>query len=760
MRLCFVFSESRIIMRDMKTSLKVFSLLAVVAVIGAVPFALDNASMPSSVLSPKSVEYLCIVDPEEMQNGDFYTNAGTRLHFNEDGVTESWYLEIAPLGGLYLTTPINGLKNVEINLYNYQDQFTFAWCSAPYEAMDVYDGGGPDARHYDFSTTNSDNLPPRYFSITNPSSTKSIRINSIAIRYSCESDYDGIVSEPLVSSTSAYDEIFIDKTLKWGDNIDAEIAHVDFFDRGYYENDVFRIPGSYPVAYTVYSASEDHSFQYSTLASYTVKGMESGNHAVTFHDSYEHAHGEVFEVAKGHNFTGQYPTHFIWDAPINDFTNVTEDRHYYPVMNAFGFDPNGHCSPVTANWYLNECHVEMPAPDRVDEGYQFVGWFIDAQCNRPYDKHETKQSNLTLYAKVIPSSYPIRPVYYYDVDRDLLSVDYVVLDHVKGDSRYGNYTVGRLYDHGFYYNASDEAGYCTTGDVITIDDKKGPVTILNIDDQNIVNNRDYHVEYRSETVTSDTFYTVTHFSDRKGYREVYDPIGRVDEPLSPLAFHIPDGETFKTIVSTDGYIYPYARRNTYLDDLDALTEIGPYAYACYGSHSAKPLYGLSGHNRVTKVGRRAFFNRFGLADHATYFPPNAAIFDTEAYANVFFNNGIIILPNSLQKIGARCFMGSQNVNRIYLPLSLTSVGSNAFAVGTFNEEIDEFVNIHDSPRIDFYYQGSEEQFNALPATTKQRILNNSRSITYNVELHMHTPTDYLYVCDWPYTQKYLPEENL
>ena len=748
-------------MGDMKPRFNMLAGLSVAAVILAAPFVFFNENDPSLLLYPKESSYLLTVTGEDIQHGDFRSAAGTRFHFNEDGVTESYYIDIAPLGGLYLTTPINGLQNVEINLLtdkDHPDKFTFAWCSAPYEAMDVYDGGD-EARKHDFSTTNSENLPPRYFSITNPSSTNHIRIFAIAIRYSCVSNYDSIVGNPLLSETSPYDEIYVDKTLRWG-NISDEIGHVDFFDRGYIENDLFRFPGSYPVAYTVYSASEDHYFQYSKLASFNVEGMENGNHAVTFHTTLEHAYGDVHEAADRQNYSGPYPNGYIWDAPINNFKNVTEDRHYYPMMNAFGFDPNAHCSPVIANWCLNEGNVEMPAPDRVDEGYQFVGWFINPQLTAPFDIHRTYDYNLTLYAKVVKSEYPIRPIYYYGVDRSLERIDYVALDHVNGDSRYGYYTVGPLYDNGFYYDATDEAGYCQTGDVITVDDKNIPVTILNIDDQDIINNRQYHIEYRSETVTSDTFYTATHFSDRKGYREFYDPYAGEDRHLPALPFHVQEEETFKTIVSTDGYIYPYARRNTYLDDLDALTEIGAYAYACYSSSSAKPLYGLAGHNRVTKVGRRAFFNRFGLADHATYFPRNAKIFDTEAYANVFFNNNILILPNSLQKIGVRCFMGCQNLNRVYLPLSLTSVGADAFAVGTFDEALDQFSDIYDLPRIDFYYQGSEAQFHALPAATRQHILNNSRSITYDVDLHMHAPTDYFYQFDCPYTQKYLPEENL
>ena len=748
----------------MKTRAYVLVGLVSSVAVGATLLALPKQSSIPMAANPNNAPYLMVVTPYNLENGDFITKAGTRLHFNEDGVIEGSSIEIAPLGGLYLTTPINGLQNVELDVSDrsgYENPFTFAWCSAPYEAMDVYDGSASGT--HDFTTNNPTDLPPRYFCITNPSNSKSIRINAIAIRYYCQSSYEGIVGTPLEPASSAYDNIDSTKTIDW--NISAETAHVDFFDRGYIDYYSQRYPGTYPVAYTVYSASADHSFQYSKLASYTVKGMDDGNHAVTFHNAFEHTSGDVYGATDKQDYSGPFPEHWIWDAPINDFSNVTEDRDYYPVMTAFGFDPNGHCSPVNANWYLNEGHVEMPAPDRIDDGYQFVGWFLDPNFSIPYDPNLTYNHHITLFAQLVQSDYPVRPIHYYEIDREdvvryLSKIDYVTLDQVSGDTRYGTHQVGTLYDNGFYYNFADEAGYCQTGDLLTVKDKAGPAVILTIDDTRIELHRDYHVKYRSETVTSDTFYTVTHFSDRKGYREIYDPLATRDTHLPPVLFHVKEDDTFKTIVSTDGYIYPYARRNTYLDDLDALTELGPYAYACYSASSAKPLYGLAGHNRVAKVGRRAFFNRFGMADNSTYFPANAKIFDTEAYANVFFNNNIVMLPNTLQKIGPRCFMGCQNLKRVYLPLSLASVGSNAFAVGTFDETLDQFTDIHNAKRLDFYYQGSQAQYNALPKATRQQIEANARSITYEVDLHLHAATDYFTQFDCPYTQKYLEEENL
>ena len=744
----------------MKTRSTILIGLSLSALVSTVLLTLHGVEPPALEAKTYDPKYLTLLYGDELHNGDFFTSRGTRLHFNEEGVIEGSNLLIAPLGGLYLTTPINGLHNVEVDLYRrgdeYETNFNFAWCSAPYEAMDCYDGSidGPK----DFTTENCDDLPPRYFSITNPSTTKFLRVNTIAIRYQCESNFNSIVKGSIGNTTYAYDDEDAPRTLDldiFGASID-----LDKFDRGYDEINGHEYPGSYPICFSAYAGEqEDHAFQFSQLENYTVKGMQDGRHAVTFHYGVEHAFGEVKGVANGVDFTTGFPTQRVWDAPINDFTHITEDRHYYPVMNAFGFDPNGHCGTVSMNWYMNEGHVEMPAPDQIEEGYQFVGWYLDESLSTPYDPERTYDYDLVLFARLVKSDYPIRPIYYYDNRRNLDKIDYAVLDQVSGDQHYGSYTVGKIYDDAFYHNGDDTVGYCQTESVLNITEREGPVTILTITDNDIINHRDYHVEYRTEQVTGDTFHTLTHFSDRKGYREFYDWYANVDRQLPTLPFHVKEDETYKTITSTDGYVYPYARRNTYLDDMDALTEIGAYAYACYAGYSAKPLYGLSGHKRVSKVGRRAFFNRFGLADHSTYFPSNAKIFDTEAYANVFFNNNILMLPNSLQQIGARCFMGCQNLNRVYLPLSLKSVGVNAFATGTYDEEMDEFTNITNSKRIDFYYQGTESQYRALPLSTRERIEDNARSITYNVDLHMHAATDYFDVFDWQYTQKYLPEEQ-
>ena len=151
----------------------------------------------------------------------------------------------------------------------------------------------------------------------------------------------------------------------------------------------------------------------------------------------------------------------------------------------------------------------------------------------------------------------------------------------------------------------------------------------------------------------------------------------------------------------------------------------------------KPLSGILRHEGVRKVGRRAFFNRYGLK--GTYFPKYATEFDIEAYANVIFNK-ILTLPKGLTKIGDRCFMGSENIEFVCLPRSIKTIAPNAFAYGVYNSTTRVYENIHNrnggpgeysySP-FTLLYEGSESDFNKLDDSTKAAITNNASRIIYN-----------------------------
>lgn len=96
----------------------------------------------------------------------------------------------------------------------------------------------------------------------------------------------------------------------------------------------------------------------------------------------------------------------------------------------------------------------------------------------------------------------------------------------------------------------------------------------------------------------------------------------------------------------------------YIVDQGSFNSVCSYGYGNKRYEHSKPLQGILRHDSVLRVGRRAFFNRYGLV--GTYFPKNATEFAVESYANTTFND-VLLLPKNLQKIGPRAFMGSKNI---------------------------------------------------------------------------------------------------
>jgi len=176
--------------------------------------------------------------------------------------------------------------------------------------------------------------------------------------------------------------------------------------------------------------------------------------------------------------------------------------------------------------------------------------------------------------------------------------------------------------------------------------------------------------------------------------------------------------------------------NGFIIDQGSFNTISTYGYANKLSQHAKPLDGILRHESVIRVGRRAFFNRYGL--EGTYFPRNAREFDVESYANTTFND-VLLLPKNLQKIGQRAFMGSKNIKYVALPKTLKTVGKGAFSLGTYNEDSFSFKDIkyrtNYNEQIVFYYEGSEVDFNKLDADTKAEITENALKIVYNYDYH-------------------------
>ncbi len=70
----------------MEGNIKILTGLALVSVVATGLLALPvEKSEPQAVNQSKGT-YLTLVSASSIHNGDFYTNAGTRLNFNEEGV--------------------------------------------------------------------------------------------------------------------------------------------------------------------------------------------------------------------------------------------------------------------------------------------------------------------------------------------------------------------------------------------------------------------------------------------------------------------------------------------------------------------------------------------------------------------------------------------------------------------------------------------------------------------------------------------------
>ena len=396
----------------------------------------------------------------------------------------------------------------------------------------------------------------------------------------------------------------------------------------------------------------------------------------------------------------------------------------------------------------------MPNPI-MKPGYVFGGWFYDFECTKPFNPDAEHVGDFNLYAKCMESDKSYRKVYYYDYDGTFLNrVDYLeendnaeltlpTFDEIgttlPADGEYitrmyelrmGANRVKMLRPQGMYPVVEEEY----EGDKLKYSDLQlGENKYYDGDIKLIVSRAQvYMASVSSFTLffedTNHNFVASGFAMNEVDNKEDRILVGRYldwneDWSFDYTTFYDPNRcDEFTVTDAIEGYIV----------DQGSYTSIATYGYGNKYVEHSKPLEGIIRHDSVTKVNRRAFFNRFGLK--GTYFPRNAREFAMESYANTDFN-GNLLLPKNLDKIGARAFLGSTNIKVVCLPRSLTSVGKGAFSLASYNEAKFEFENIHyraDEEKIEFYYEGSEQDFKKLDNTTKNEILNNASIIHYGV----------------------------
>ena len=699
--------------------------------------------------------YTITLDKDNQLDAGDITKNNIHFHFDENSVNEhpsNLFIEIGPHGSLYLENYVPGLTEVHtkaIVTTEYIGEYFLASSSTPnsVEHFVMYT-----------STTCSISLSPDmpYFSIHNragvPLYLESIQISGQKVT----EDQEPLKNKIKVQDqTVRYDpDATIDPYLSYP--IKEEDIPNNRIVRKISGDQVFKNPGKYTYGYEVYKKNEDGSIgkmMYSSVAELAIENsIQAGQYLAIFH--LPDGNTSIINVPNHQKVDISSDSRLLtinWNSPVNDFdTPFYGDRHYYPVFSVVGLPVNKDgdgCYPVNTTYNMLEKTFEMPDPQMMD-GYKFGGWYMDYELTIPYDPDAAYTGDITLYAKCVETDQDFRKVYYHDYDGkflnkvDLLYVnDSLALPKFKDigttlnerdlmyEVRVGTNRIGMLMPENDY----SETGHYN-GDRLTYDMIKTYTGDIHL----YVSKFEFY--YNGPGQFTQIFEDSEQNTVISGYRmsETYQ-----DGDLVLPGRYV---QINKSTWAYDFNLYNDPQRGDeflvtdevhgYLADQGSFNSITTYGYGNKYSINSKPLKGIVRHEGVIKVGRRAFFNRYGL--EGTYFPRNAREFDVESYANTTFNE-VLMLPKNLQKIGQRAFMGSKNIKYVALPKSLKSVGKDAFSMGTYDESTSSFKDIHErintKDLITFYYEGSEVEFNRLDENTRQEIENNALKIVYNYNYH-------------------------
>ncbi len=705
---------------------------------------------------------LTLNSKKRLDGGNVKTKGGTNIHFDEYGVDEnpsSGLLELAAYGSISLQTYISGIASAEVT-------------SEQAEGKDFYltVGATPNSCEYTYPSYNGHcqlNLQTGlegncfYFSVHNKTENPII-IEEIKIGYSCEdseADLKRYVSN-LVS-------IGIDKHYNGspfnpykGYPVDPSRVPSDrYLIPTMSEDEYPDAPGHYTFGYGVYdvtSGGQPRKLLYTITNTFHLTGenlepIPDGTKVLTFHIPDENGKEKlIHKSTKSGNFDitdiSEECLQYSWDSPYNAFKYIGEE-HYYPVFRVNGLSANKEgdgCYPVHTTYSYLERGFTMPEP-QMKPGYKFGGWYTDFELTQVFDENNIKPGNLTLYAKCIETDKDIRRVYYHNEDGSLSNhIDYLTSDNEKlelpeastimdlprpmiplywavycdttyiGLYKQHNFTPGQKGDTIQYSNFNGHSGdvhiYAT--EVKRLPKDTWTYDLFSVDEDG---NNIYQHTMMASSFKRDYDFIIPGFVTRqRGNYEYHD-----------------QADSFT--VNRTGQFFMTDEKKAFIIDGGTLKTIASYAYA--NIDMKKPLAGILRHETVKKVGRRAFFNRYGMK--GTYFPKNATEFEIEAYANVEFNNKVLTLPKTLTRIGDRCFIGATNYSYVCLPRTIKTIGRHAFSWGTYNHGSRVFENIKDRTEpgageaITFLYEGSEADFNKLDEVTKEAITKNAYKIVYN-----------------------------
>ena len=689
-----------------------------------------------------------------LDGGDITMN-NTYLHFDEKSVNENpndAFIEIGGFGAIYLQNYVPGIARVfveAVRTEDYRGEFFLATSSTPnaVEYFSLYS-----------STTSfvNMNLDRPYFSIHNRLETP-LLIKTIEITGESDNSEQALMKKIKMN----------DKVYRYEENMepvrpyDNYLKEEDIPDNRIVKTigpDAYYLPGQYTIGYEVYSKTKEGGLGKMLYSSTATLSIEGTKNQAEYNAIFHLPNNEIAWIpVKLHQQVdlrlNSKISPYNWNSPYNDLTTpFNGDRHYYPVYSVIGMPTNKDgdgCTPISTTYSAVEKTFTLPEPV-MDPGYQFGGWFMDHDCQIPFDESVPHEGNLTLYANCIETEKTFRKVYYHDYDGRLMNtVEYLyegeslpLLEFALTDSKLinknlmyevivGSNVIASLRPRGNYEGLGEYDGDRLDYDLIKdvagdihlyvskyelYDNGPANYTRLSVDaDQNdIINGIQMPLEHHEGDVILPGRYvklnTETYLHDFDIYTE----------PKRSGEFLVTD--------EVDGYLM----------DQSSYNSIASYGYGNKAKEHAKPLAGILRHESVLKVGRRAFFNRYGLK--GTYFPRNAREFDAEAYADVEFNE-YLFLPKGLTNIGRRAFISSKSnggyIKYVALPKTIKSVGKDAFALGDYDASKYEYKNIKNrttaNELITFFYEGSEEEYNRLDEATRLEIENNALKVVFNVK---------------------------
>ena len=337
---------------------------------------------------------------------------------------------------------------------------------------------------------------------------------------------------------------------------------------------------------------------------------------------------------------------------------------YFNAKIRVSFDLNGHPNaanaPVFQDRQLGQ-KVTRPTPDPTDNGYVFVGWYMDAACTTPYDFEEplnislnyifnSNRFNLTLYARWAKENCTVT----FKANGGTGSMDAVTKD---GGTKF------EIPSCSFSYGIYVCVGWATSADGGVVYKPEEKITL--IDDLTLYAKWSYPqteftlngLKYKSNIQISPTVSLI-------GY-DGSQPTGDLVIPGS-----VTYGGTEYTVTTIGNYAFHGCTGLTSVTIGDGVTTIGNYAF-----HGCTGLTSVTIGDGVTTIGVYAFYDCTGLT--SVTIPSSVTTIGNSAF-NGCTGLTSVTIPSSVTTIGVYAFYDCTGLTSVTIPSSVTTIGNSAF----------------------------------------------------------------------------------